>query len=623
MRQLGLDLHREPPALDPRQRRGAGRRCDRAEREIIPRTYPGNCAISSRSGEFRKKITAVFADLVGSTGLAERLDPEVFRELVLTFLERMALVVEAHGGMVEHLAGDGVMGVFGAERAHGDDALRAVTAAGEMLSALDRLNDEVQARIGGRLEMRIGVNTGTIVVGRAVAGRAVSLGDPMNVAARLQAHAPKDQILIGAETHRLVSREVRTEPAGELELRGRTEPMRAYRVLGLDAGPAVESLAERPLVGRGRELGLLTVAFERAAARGSCEFVSVLGDAGVGKSRLVDELAARYERRVTLLVGRCLSYGEGITYWALADVIRAAAGIEEDDSTAERRAKLDAVLAADSEGEAIASHLAQLVGLEAADQPGEQSGWAVRRLLEIIAARGPVIVILDDLHWAETRLLDLVLELADGVEGPVLLVCMGRFELLEAREGWEVRCPTTISLRPLSADETDTMVERMIGDALPERFRGRLVELAAGNPLFVEQVLHKLIDDGQLTVNGDGWQAADPAAELAVPATIEALLAARVDSLSGPERRCAELAAVIGMEFWAAPLEELAGDGRAGALDLAPQAGDRAGPPVRRARRHAPLPPHAAPRRRLRVDSEGPPGGAPRARSRLARDLVL
>ena len=538
------------------------------KREIIGRpTPPGVDPISSSSGEFRKKITAVFADLVGSTGLAERLDPEVFRELVLTFLERMAAVVESHGGAVEHLAGDGVMGVFGAERAQGDDALRAVSAAAEMLEELDRLNDQVEARIAGRLAMRIGVNTGTIVVGSTVAGRQVSLGDPMNVAARLQSHAPPDQILIGDETHRQIGRQVRTEPAGELELRGRTEPMHAFRVLGFDAGAAVETLIERPLVGRGRELGLLTVAFERAAARGSCEFVSVLGDAGVGKSRLVAELADRYEGRANLLVGRCLSYGEGITYWALAELIRRAVGIVEDDSTATRRAKLAAAVESDPDGDAIARHLAQLVGLDRTDAPGDEAGWAVRRLLELAAAEGPVIVVFDDLHWAEPKLLDLVLELARGLEGPILFICMARFELLESRTDWERSCPTTISLRPLSADDTDDLVERMIGDALPERFRSHLVGLAAGNPLFVEQVLHKLVDDGHLTVNGSGWEAQGDDAELSVPATIEALLAARVDNLSGPERECAEFAAVIGMEFWAAPLEQLVGEAAERAIE--------------------------------------------------------
>ncbi|HEX2128850.1 MAG TPA: AAA family ATPase, partial [Solirubrobacterales bacterium] len=405
----------------------------------------------------------MFADLVGSTPLAERLDPELFRELVATFLERMAGVVESHGGTVEHLAGDGVLGVFGAQRAQGDDAMRAVRAASAMLDELDRLNDQVEKRVGERLRMRIGVNTGTILVGRAVAGRDVSLGDPMNVAARLQAHASEGEILIGAETYRLVSREVRAEPVGELELRGRRQPMPAYRLRAIE-GPGAVPLAERPLVGRGRELGLLTVAFERAAARGSREFVSVLGDAGVGKSRLVAELTERYGERATLVVGRCLSYGEGITYWALAEVIRRAVGIVEDDSVEERREKIAAAVAGDPEGEAIARHLSQLVGLDPAHEPGEQSGWAVRRLLELLAEKGPVIVVLDDVHWGEDKLLDLVLDVARSVEGPILFVCMARFELLERCPEWESACPTMISLRPLTGEETSTLLELLAGD---------------------------------------------------------------------------------------------------------------------------------------------------------------
>ena len=504
--------------------------------------------------EFRKKITALFADLVGSTGLAEGLDPELFRELIGTFLERMAGVVEAHGGTVEHLAGDGVLGVFGAERATGDDALRAVRAAAAMLDELDRLNDRVEGRVGERLRMRIGVNTGTIVVGSAVACRAVSLGDPMNVAARLQAHAPEGEILIGAETHELVAREVRAEPVGELELRGRREPTPAFRLVEI-ATSSAPALSERPLVGRSRELSLLTVAFERAAALGSREFVSVLGEAGIGKSRLVAELTERYSERATLVVGRCLSYGEGITYWALAEVIRRAVGIDDDDSVDERRRKIAAAVAGDPDGEAIARHLTQLVGLDAGHEPGEQSGWAIRRLLEILASRGPVIVVLDDVHWGEPAFLDLVLGIADNLEGPILFVCMARFELLERRPDWEHACPTTISLRPLSDEETASLVERLAGDSLPPNLAERLVGLAAGNPLFVEQVLHMLSEEGKL-----GGEASADVGELEVPATIEAILAARVDNLSGPERECAECAAVIGMEFWSGALSQLVGE---------------------------------------------------------------
>ena len=508
----------------------------------------------------------MFADVVGSTTIAERLDLELFRELLLTFLQRMSAVVIAHGGEIEHLAGDGVMGVFGADRAHGDDALRALRTAVAMFDELDELNDELEPRVGERLRMRIGVNTGTIVVGGSVAGHTISLGDPMNVAARLQGQAPPGEILIGDETRTLAGHQIRTEPAGELELRGRREPTTAHRLIAIEGRPSAIALAERPLVGRGREFGLLTVAFERAAARGSREFVSVLGDAGVGKSRLVTELVERYRERAAVLPGRCLSYGEGITYWALAEMIRRAAEIGEDDSPEERRAKLARALAGADDAEVVARHLLQLVGLELGGEPSEQSAWAVRRLLETVAQRRPVIVVFDDLHWAEPVLLDLIVEVATTVEGPVLCVCMARFELLEQRGEWERECPTTIALRPLSGPDTRALVQQLVGDALPGAFLDRLVELAAGNPLFVEQVLHMLIDEGRLEPGDGGWRTTGEADPIEVPPTIEAILAARIDNLGGAERACAEAASVIGMEFWAEPLDELAGEGAARAL---------------------------------------------------------
>ena len=459
------------------------------------------------------------------------------------------------------------MGVFGAQQAHGDDALRAVRTAVAMFDELDTLNDELEPRVGERLRMRIGVNTGTVVVGGEVAGHAVSVGDPMNVAARLQGHAPPGEVLIGAETRALVGRQVRTEPAGELELRGRRAPTTAHRLIAIEGQPSAVALAERPLVGRGREFGLLTVAFERAAARGSREFVSVLGDAGVGKSRLVTELVERYEGSATVLLGRCLSYGEGITYWALAEMIRRAAEIGENDSPDERRAKLARAVAGADDAERVAPHLSELIGLDPGRQPSEHSARAVRRLLEIVAERGPVIVVFDDLHWAEPVLLDLLVDVATNVEGPVLCVCMARFELLERRQDWERECPTTIALRPLSDRDTYAIVDQLVGEALPPELRRRLVELAAGNPLFVEQMLHMLVDDGRLRLDDGAWTTQGDARAIEVPPTIEAILAARIDHLGGAERACAETAAVIGMEFWAEPLVELAGEGAPRSLE--------------------------------------------------------
>ena len=520
---------------------------------------------SGRSEDYRKKVTAVFADIVGSTALAERFDPETYRELLLAFLERMAAVVDRHGGVVEHIAGDGVLGVFGSEVAEGDDATRAVRAAGAMLDEIEALNDEVEPRLGVRMQMRVGVNTGTVVVGRRVAGHAVNVGDTMNVAARLQSYAPAGGMVIGAETHRLVSREVEVEPAGELELRGRQAPISAFRVLRMRPQRTAVPLSDRPLVGRGRERSLLTVAFERCVARGSPEFVTLLGDAGTGKSRLLTEVAHRYRGRATMLVGRCLSYGEGITYWAAAEIVRQAVGIDEKDHTDDARRKLAEAVQDLDDADAVASHLAQLTGLEPAAEPGEQALYSVRRLLEARASAGPVVVVFDDLQWAEPALLDLVEGLAAQLELPVLLACTARFELLSKRPDWKNICPTTIPLGPLPSRQVDDLVELVVGDALPPPTRERLVEIAAGNPLFVEQVLHLLVDDGRLRREGDRWVAGEIDA-LEVPPSIEATLASRVDHLAERERACAEAAAVIGMEFWTGAVDQLVPGGVNGAV---------------------------------------------------------
>lgn len=508
-------------------------------------------------GEFRKKVTAVFADVVGSTSLAEQLDPETFRELMLAFLERMAAVVERHGGVVEHLAGDGVMGVYGTTVAQGDDALRAVRSASAMAEELEDLNEEIEPRLGIRLRMRVGVNTGTVVVGRRVAGRTVNVGDAMNVAARLQSWAPAGGLVIGEETYRLVRGEFETEPAGALDLRGRSEPITAYSVLGERTGG--QARPARPLVGRRRELSLLTVAFERCVARGSPEFVTLLGDAGSGKTRLLAEVAARYRDRAMPLVGRCLSYGEGITYWPAVGIVRQAAGITDADSQEEAKAKLARALAGAQGAEAAAAQLAELIGIEAVSETGTETEPAVRALLEACAARQPVVVVLEDLQWAEPALLELVESLSRGLAAPVLIACTARFELLSRRPDWSELCPTTVALGPLPASEVNELVGELVGTVLPPDIRSRLVELAAGNPLFVEQVIQMLVDDGRLRRTEDGWEATGRLDAVEVPPSIEATLASRVDHLSEQERDCAEHAAVVGMEFWTSALERMTG----------------------------------------------------------------
>jgi class 3 adenylate cyclase/tetratricopeptide (TPR) repeat protein len=510
--------------------------------------------------EVRKKVTAVFADMAGSTTLAERLDPEVFRQVVQAFFERLAGAIDRHGGTVENFVGDEVAGVFGVPVAHGDDALRAVRAAGDMMRELETLNDELEPRLGVRLEMRVGVNTGTVMVGAPIAGRAMALGDAMNVAARLEKRAAPGEILIGEETHALVRREVQAEPAGQFELRGRQEPIGAYKLLSATPAPEAETPADGPLIGRGRDLALLNVAFERCVARGSREFVTVVGAAGVGKSRLVAELVARYRPRATLLVGRCLPYGEGITYWALAEIVEQAVGIENDDEADVARSKLEAALRDDPEGEMIAMRLAQIIGLEEGVESGEHGFWAVRRLVEIMAGRRPLIVVLEDLQWAEPMLLDLVEHLASQLRPvPMLLACTARFELLDRRREWRQKCPTVIALEPLAADESDELVGALVGPDLPDPVRTEVVELAAGNPLFVEQVLSMLVDEGELKRTETGWAPANGLETLRVPPSMDAILAARIDHLSREEQQFAECAAVIGKEFWAGAVAQLTG----------------------------------------------------------------
>jgi class 3 adenylate cyclase/tetratricopeptide (TPR) repeat protein len=529
----------------------------------------------------RKKVTAVFADMAGSTRLAETLDPELFRQVVSAFFERMGATIERHGGTVENFIGDEVMGIFGVPRAHGDDALRAVRAAMDMLSEVEALSNEIEARVGTTLGLRIGVNTGTVVVGPPIAGRSMSLGDTMNVAARLEKLAEPGQILLGEDTYRLVRGEVDVEPAGALELRGREEPLATYRLRGAARASAGEPLADRPMLGRERDLALLQVAFERCVARGSAEFVTVLGEPGVGKSRLVAEVVQRYRSSATVLVGRCLPYGEGITYWPLTEIVWQAAGIEDADDAGAARAKLDAILVGDPDGPAIARHLAQITGLDDSFEPGEQAFWAVRRLLEALARRRPVLIWIEDLQWAEPTMLDLILYLSKQTRSvPILLACTGRLELLDRRSDWREASATTISLDALSDAEVAELIGELTGGGVVAGLRERIVEVAAGNPLFVEQVLSMLIDEGVLRRAPNGWVASNGSRELAVPPTIEAILAARIDHLSESERALAEAASVIGKEFWADAAAALAGEG--GLEEVEALVGKRLIEPVRR-----------------------------------------
>jgi class 3 adenylate cyclase len=445
--------------------------------------------------EVRKTVTALFCDVTGSTALGESTDPETLRALLARYFERMKAIVESHGGTVEKFIGDAVMAVFGVPAAHEDDALRACRAAVEMRDALPELG------IGGR----IGVNTGEVVTGTE---ERLATGDAVNVAARFEQAAAPGEVLIGAATHALVREAVVVEPVEPLTLKGKSEPVPAYRLLSLLDTPERSHVSR--FVGRQRELAQIVGAWERATAEARCELVTVVGDAGVGKSRLVAEALASVEARVVR--ARCLPYGEGITYWPVVEVVKQLGALPSD--------------------EAAAAAVRSLLGESDVAASGDQIAWAFRKLLE---EQAPLIVVFDDIQWGEETFLDLVESTALlSSEASLLLLCMARRELVERRPGWQ----RTLRLEPLPPEEADAL----IGDAVSGELRERIAGAAAGNPLFISEMLAMAAEDAQVEV----------------PPTLKALLATRLDQLDEAERKVLERGSVEGEIFHRGAVQALA-----------------------------------------------------------------
>jgi class 3 adenylate cyclase/tetratricopeptide (TPR) repeat protein len=455
--------------------------------------------------EVRKTVTVLFADVVGSTALGEATDPEALRARMRSYFEDLRAVVERHGGVVEKFIGDAVMAVFGIPASHEDDALRAVRVAVEIRETVSRHG----------LEARIGVNTGEVVVGGE--GETLITGDAVNVAARLEQAAASGEALIGAQTRALVRDAVRVEPIHPLTLKGKSEPVPAFRLLEVwsDAAPLARHL-ETPLVGRERERERLWRDYEDAVADSTCRLFTLLGPAGIGKSRLVADFLHRVGDSADVLRGRCLSYGEGITYWPLVEIL-VAVGVEPDS----------------------------VIGTS----PPETQ-LAFRRLLEARAAERPQVVVIDDLQWAEPVFVDLVEHVADlSRDAPIFLLCVARTELLDARPDWGggKLNATSLLLEPLRADECAELMTHLVPDAdLDSDLRERITKASAGNPLFVEEMLAMVRERG----NGD----------VEVPPTIHALLQARIDSLDGDERVVMERGAVEGEVFHRGAVAVLAPD---------------------------------------------------------------
>ena len=444
-------------------------------------------ALATAAGrEVRKTVTVLFCDLTGSTALGEQVDPEVLRALLARYFERMKAIVEAHGGQVEKFIGDAVMAVFGIPAAHEDDALRACRAAAEMRDALPELG----------IRGRIGVNTGEVVTGTA---ERLATGDAVNVAARFEQAASPGEVLIGEATHALVHEAVVAEPVEPLVLKGKTAPVPAFRLVSVLSSP--ERSHTSRFVGRESELAAIVAAWAGAGSDARCELLTVVGDAGVGKSRLVGEALAAIEAHVVR--GRCLPYGDGITYWPVVEVVKQLA-VPPSDPVA-------------------AAAIRSLLGESEVATSGDEIAWAFRKLLE---EQAPLVVVFDDLQWGEERFLDLVESTALLSGGmPLLLLCMARPELVERRPGW----PGVLRLEALPPEQADAL----IGDSVAAELRTRIARAAGGNPLFISEML--------------AMAAAD--ADVAVPPTLKALLAARLDQLDEAERRVLERGAVEGEIF--------------------------------------------------------------------------
>ena len=508
--------------------------------------------------EVRKTVTIVFSDLKGSTSLGEALDSESLREVMNRYFDEMRAVLERHGGTVEKFIGDAVMAVFGLPKLHEDDALRAVRAAADMREALARVNDELERVWGVRLTNRTGVNTGEVVAGDPTTGQRLVTGDAVNVAARLEQAAPANDVLVGDLTYRLVRDAVEVEEVEPLELKGKAERVPAYRLVSvLDRAEGFARRQDAPLVGREHELAELQARYREAVDARACRLVTLLATPGVGKSRLSEEFLHSLTAEATVIRGRCLSYGDGITFWPLAEAVRQAASIRGDDPPEDALAKL-AALARDGE---VVARLASALGLSTIGYGVEEIFWATRRLFEELGRRRPLVVLFDDIHWASPTFLDLLEHLLDTIEGaPVLVLCPARPQLLEEREGWSERDGASrIALGPLTGADTERIVETLLGGAgVDKDVRRRIVEATEGNPLFVEQLVSMLVEAELLRFADGRWTASLDLADLAVPPSIQALLSARLDRLDGEERAVIEPASVIGLVFPTDAVQELA-----------------------------------------------------------------
>jgi len=525
--------------------------------------------------EERKIVTVLFADLVGFTSRSERMDVEDVRGTLAPYHALLREQLEHYGGTVEKFIGDAVMALFGAPIAHEDDPERAVRAALSIRAAIDRLNDEEPEL---DLHVRVGVNTGEALVvldADAARGEGMASGDVVNTAARLQTAAPVDGILVGESTHRATDRAITYRSAEPVVAKGKSQPLAVWEAVEARArlGVDVVQRPTTPLVGRGEEVDLLLDALRRCRSERAVQLVTLVGVPGIGKSRLVWELMQAVERDpdfITWRQGRSLPYGDGVTYWALGEMIKAQAGILDTDTADAAGGKLQAAVADlihdPTEAAWVEEHVRALAGLEAAAAVGgnrhSEAAAAWRRFLEALADRQPLVLVFEDLHWADDALLDFIDHLADwSSDVPMLVVCTARPELLDRRRGWGggKRNALTVALSPLA----DTDIARLIGTLLeqallPADTQLMLLRTAEGNPLYAEEYVRMLIDRGHLQHDGGRWRLAGTT-ELPVPESVQGLIAARLDDLPVDQKRLLQDAAVLGKVVWLGALVSMSG----------------------------------------------------------------
>jgi DNA-binding SARP family transcriptional activator/class 3 adenylate cyclase len=545
LRELQQAILNQDPALD---------RPPEPDRSVEPGQPADTDAEQGREtlrGEVRKTISALCIDVQIISARRESVDPEALRRVTARTLAIVRAAVEPYGGVTETVAGTAVMVLFGLPAVHEDDALRAVRAAAEVRDRLSTLSAELGAERALELQFRIGISTGEVVAGGELEGIG-AIGEPLTRSSVLAQAAEPSAIVVGEATRRLLRDAIDAEPARD-----------GWRVVEITADNALpSSRLTSPMVGRERERRRLGDAFDQAAGDRSCQLFTVLGLAGVGKSRLVHEFLADVAAQALVARGRCLPYGEGITYWPLLEAVKEAAELDEGDSPETVRQKLTSVLGDGPDSVVAAGDVAELIGFGDVAVGGGDGFAATREFFEALACDGPLVVVFDDIHWAETTFLDLVEYLADSLrDSPVLLVCLARPELLDMRRGWgggKVNA-TSVLLEPLSDQECGRLIEHLVGGAdIAGEVVGRIAEAAEGNPLFVEEMLSMLIDDGLLVRLNGHWSATRELASAPVPPTIQALLAARLDQLGPEERTVIERASVEGKVFHEGSVCELA-----------------------------------------------------------------